>query len=164
MNSTGIPYDLSEVDRELIHHLGTHVDSEQEVLDLYQRLSSNDHPYIAFIAGLIGEDETRHHRLFLDWIETIKALAELRDSPDAIPHLDRRPVDLDTVDSVKRLLAFEEEDLVAVKRLRREVHDVRNTTLWGALVDYLIADTKKHIKMLHFLLARIDERHAEAGQ
>ena len=161
MTMAHIPHDLGELDRELIQHLFSHVEAEKEVLKLYDELSYNEHPYVAFLAGLIREDEARHHQLFLNWIETIKALAELRDSPDAIPHLDRRPVDVDTVRSVQRLLAFEEEDLGALKSLRKEIHDLRTSTLWGAIVDYLTADTRKHIKMLEFLTDRLDERPLE---
>ncbi|MDP9464288.1 MAG: hypothetical protein M3P52_06670 [Actinomycetota bacterium] len=88
MTISRIPHDLSECDRELIGHLDAHVESEKEVIDLYEALAHDEHPYVSFIAELIGEDEARHHRLFIEWIETIKALAELRDAPDGIPHVD----------------------------------------------------------------------------
>lgn len=158
MTTSGIPYDLSECDRELIEHLGTHVESEKEVIDLYEALSHDEHPYVAFIADLIGEDEARHHRLFLEWIETIKALAELRDAPDGIPHVDYHHVAPETISIVDRLLAFEVEDLATTRNLRREIRSVRTSTLWGMLVEFLIADTKKHIKVLKFLRARLVER------
>ncbi|MDP9464287.1 MAG: hypothetical protein M3P52_06665 [Actinomycetota bacterium] len=59
---------------------------------------------------------------------------------------------------VDRLLAFEEADLAASRKLRHEIRSVRTSTLWGMLVEFLIADTKKHIKMLKFLRARLAER------
>ena len=158
MTSSRVPHDLSQCDRTLIEHLSAHVESEKEVIDLYEALAHDEHPYVRFVADLIGEDEARHHRLFEEWIETIKALAELRDATDGIPHVDFRPVPRETISMVERLLEFEEADLVTTRELRREVRDVRTATLWGMLVDLVIADTKKHIKVLKFLRARLLER------
>ena len=158
MSTSRTPHDLSEVDRALIEHLETHVESEREVIDLYGALAEDGHPYVAFLASLIGEDEARHHRLFNEWIETIKAMAELREAPDGIPHVDFHPVAPETIEMVDRLLRFEHEDLAATRSLRHEIRDVRTSTLWGILVDVLIADTKKHIKVLKFLRARLVER------
>lgn len=158
MTTTRIPHDLSEVDRVLIGHLESHVAAEQEVIDLYDKLAGDEHPYVSYIANLIGEDEARHHRLFVEWIETIKALAELRDAPDGIPHVDFQPVSADTIEMVDRLLDFEFDDLAEVRKLRHEIREVRTSTLWGMLVELMIADTKKHIKILKFLRGRLAER------
>ena len=158
MTMSRIPHDLSEYDRRLIEHLDEHVTAEKEVIDLYDALAHDEHPYVAFIAELIGEDEARHHRLFIEWIETIKALAELRDAPDGIPHVDYHPVDAETIHLVDKLLDFEEADLAAAKKLRHEIRSVRTSTLWGMLMELVIADTKKHIKVLKFLRDRLSER------
>ena len=131
MTSSRVPHDLSECDRALIDHLNAHVESEKEVIDLYEALAHDEHPYVRFVAELIGEDEARHHRLFEEWIETIKALAELRDAPDGIPHVDFRPVPPETIEMVERLLKFEEADLATTRDLRRQIRDVRTSTLWG---------------------------------
>jgi hypothetical protein len=161
MTTTRMPHDLSEFDRELIGHLETHVESERGVIELYDTLSSDEHPYVAFVAKMIREDEARHHRLFVDWIESIKALAELRQTPDGIPHIDHHRVDPETVVMVDRLLAFERQDLAAARSLRHEIRDVKTSTLWGLLLDIVIADTKKHIKLLRFLSERLAERELE---
>jgi hypothetical protein len=158
MTTSRIPHDLSEVDRALIEHLSSHVETEKEMEGLYEALAHDDHPYVSYVAELIAEDEARHHRLFLEWIETIKALAELRDAPDGIPHIDYHPVPPETIAMVNRLLKFEEADLAASRSLRREIRNVRTSTLWGMLVELVIADTKKHIKVLKFLRDRLEER------
>ncbi|HEY7628401.1 MAG TPA: hypothetical protein VH761_15115 [Ilumatobacteraceae bacterium] len=160
MTTSRIPHDLSEYDRVLIEHLADHVNSETEMIELYDVLERDDHPYVSFIARLIGDDEARHHRLFSEWIETIKALAELREAEDGIPHVDYQPVDPETIVMVERLLEFEENDLSETKKLRHELRSVRNSTLWGILVELVMADTKKHIKLLKFLRARLIERSA----
>ncbi len=158
MTTSRLPHDLSEYDRRLIEHLDEHVTSEKEAIDLYDALAHDEHPYVAFIAELIGEDEARHHRLFIEWIETIKALAELREAPDGIPHVDYHPVDPETIHLVDKLLDFEEADLSAAKKLSHEIRSVRTATLWGMLMELVIADTKKHIKVLKFLRDRLAER------
>jgi hypothetical protein len=158
MTTTRIPHDLSEFDRKLVDHLSEHVTSEREMIELYDALGQDDHPYVAFIARLIGDDEARHHRLFTEWIETIAALAELREPEDGIPHVDYRPVDLETIAMVERLIEFEENDLGEAKKLRQELKTVRTSTLWGVLIELVIADTKKHIRLLKFLRDRLTER------
>ena len=59
---------------------------------------------------------------------------------------------------VNRLLKFEQKDLAASRSLRREIRNVRTSTLWGMLVELVIADTQKHIKVLKFLRDRLEER------
>ena len=82
-------------------------------------------------------------------MESIRAMATL-DKP-GIPALDRAPVNPETAALVDRLLQFEKADLVAVKALRKEIGDMADTTVWGALIETLIADTNKHIGMLKFI-------------
>jgi hypothetical protein len=62
------------------------------------------------------------------------------------------------LDLVDKLLDFEQADLTAAKKLRHEIRSVRTATLWGMLIELVIADTKKHIKVLKFLRARLAER------
>ena len=85
-------------------------------------------------------------------------MAELRNAPDGIPHVDYHPVDPETIHLVDKLLAFEQADLEAAKKLRHEIRSVRTATLWSMLIELVIADTKKHIKVLKFLRARLGER------
>ena len=54
MTSSRVPHDLSECDRTLIDHLNAHVESEKEVIDLYEALAHDEHPYVRFVAELIG--------------------------------------------------------------------------------------------------------------
>lgn len=133
----------------LYSHLENHIQAEAGMEDLYETLAATGHPYITFLANLIGEDEARHHRLFQEWMESIRAMATL-DKP-GIPALDRTPVNAETMALVDRLLQFEKADLTAVKALRKEIGDMVDTTVWGALIESLIADTNKHIGMLKFI-------------
>jgi hypothetical protein len=137
-------------ERVLYAHLENHIQAESGMEDLYDTLASTDHPYITFLANLIGEDEARHHRLFQEWMESIKAMAVL-ETPRGLPAIDRQPVNAETIALVDRLLQFEKADLVAVKKLKKEIGDMVDTTIWGALIETLIADTNKHINILKFV-------------
>jgi len=146
-----VPVGLGVKDRVLYEHLQNHIEAESGMEDLYDSLAGTGHPYITFLANLIGEDEARHHRLFQEWMEAIRASAELTEAEDGIPPIDRKPVTPETMALVDRLLEFEKADLAAVKKLRKDISDVAETTLWGALLESLEADTKKHIGILKFL-------------
>jgi hypothetical protein len=52
------------------------------------------------------------------------------------------------------LLAKEREDLQELKRLRKELRDTKDVTLWSVLVELMELDTTKHITTLRFV-----ERH-----
>ena len=52
----------------------------------------------------------------------------------------------------ERLLQREREDAEELKRLHRQLKDVRNTSLWDLLVSNMRRDTDKHIEILDFVL------------
>ena len=57
----------------------------------------------------------------------------------------------------ERLLAFEEEDNKDLERLAKELHDVRNTTLWQLVVRIMQLDNEKHRRILEFIRDRARE-------
>jgi hypothetical protein len=59
------------------------------------------------------------------------------------------------IDLTDQLLQKEQADAQELKRLRRELRDVKDTSLWGLLVDVMERDTQKHIAILRFA-----KRHA----
>jgi hypothetical protein len=63
----------------------------------------------------------------------------------------------EVLEVTERLLEREEGDLLELKRLRKELSDVKDTTLWGLLVELMERDTDKHIAILRF--ARRHARH-----
>ena len=141
---------ISSSEQTLLSHLEQHIRTEAGMEDLYDTLAATGHPYITFLAKLIAEDEARHHRLFQEWMASIRSMANL-DGETAIPALDRRRPDAETHALVDRLIEFEKADLAAVKQLRHEIGDMLDTTVWGALSETLIADTEKHIAILKFI-------------
>jgi hypothetical protein len=142
--------DASAAERTLYAHLQAHVEAEAGMEDLYEHLTGCGHPYVEYLARLIALDEARHHRLFQEWMEAIASMAELQPAT-SVPALDYRPVSPETMALVERLLRFERDDRAAVKQLRRDISDAIDTTVWGVLIESLIADTEKHIGMLKFI-------------
>ena len=156
--TTNVPAGLSVSERVLYEHLEHHVHAESGMMDLYNTLAATGHPYIPFLADLIGEDEARHHRLFGEWMEAIRTMAVLGAPTKGLPAVDHTKVTPETVALVDRLLEFEKADLTAVKQLRKEITDLRDTTIWGALLETLIADTEKHIGILKFVKRQLKPR------
>jgi hypothetical protein len=145
-------------EQELYDHVVRHVENEGELLQEYQRLAEdpNASPAFRYVAGLILADERRHHQHFRDLADSIRALAELRrDDEHPIPSLRGLRADRDRILAVTdRLLAAEKADAKELKRLAKELKDVRETTLWGLIVELMQHDTAKHIKILEFIRDR----------
>lgn len=74
----------------------------------------------------------------------------------AIPRLDLHLVDGEVVrDLTEQRVAREKADLRELKKLKKDLRDFKDTTLWSLLVDLMLRDTEKHIALLGFV-----EEHA----
>ena len=100
------------------------------------------------------EDERRHHRLFGEWRNALRASAEMRQVPPQVPYLAKTNQPDDVVATVRTFLGAERADAKDLRRLRKMVKDVREHTLWDVLLDVMELDTRKHIALLEFI-----ERH-----
>jgi hypothetical protein len=151
------PVGASVWERELYQHLVEHTQQEGAILDEYAEVASaTDSRALAYVIGLLFEDELRHHRLFDDLAASLKSEAELSGIEPVIPRLDFNHADGDEIRSVTRkLLEHEKADSAELKRLRKELATIDDTTLWGLLVDVMTHDTKKHIAILRWI-----EQHA----
>lgn len=154
-SSIEIPAGLSTSEAELYRHLVTHVELESGLASLYDELAAYPTEYVGFLASLIAEDERRHHRLYELWAETLRGMAELREA--GLPWLEKEFDPDGLVAATDRLLAFERQDLDHLKDLSRSIKDLRDTTLWGLVLELMRADTEKHIKILDFIRAHAAE-------
>ncbi len=69
-----------------------------------------------------------------------------------VPYLDFNRTNSEAVlDLTEKLLENEQRDALELKRLQRELHDVKDTSIWGLLVDLMERDTQKHIEILKFV-------------
>lgn len=155
MSSTWIP-GASVWEQQLYDHLIEHVNGEREILQDYERLAEEtESPAFAYLAGLILDDERRHHQLLNDLAETIRTSATLSGEPTPIPDLgvfraDREKILADT----ERFLAAEEDDNRHLERLAKEMRDVRNTTVWQLIIHLIQQDNEKHRHILRFIRDR----------
>ena len=139
-------------EEELYEHLTSHEENERGLLMEYQKAAqTSDSPAFAYLVSLIAQDEIRHHRMFADLADALKADAELRPEQPKIPRLDGWGPDPAHIAKLsERLIEQEREDLKLLHKLRKELDDVTDTTLWALLVRLMEADTSKHIEILEF--------------
>lgn len=144
------PVGLSEWEERLYDHLRGHVASESALLHRYDELAKQETGHVRFLLELIGEDEARHHRLFEQWVDTIKVLPLIAPA-GGLPELVREQDPKALSAAVDELLAVEHDDTRHLRQLRKELKDYRDTTIWLLLVELMESDTQKHIKILEFL-------------
>ena len=140
-------------ERDLYAHLSSHVEAERGLLNEYRSaLETSPSKALRYLVNLLIEDEIRHHRIFVELADSLKNDALLKGGDPSIPYLDfdRAPNRDGVIDLTDQLLGREQEDALELKRLRRELRDVKNTSLWGLLVDLMERDTQKHIAILRF--------------
>jgi hypothetical protein len=140
--------------RDLYAHLTSHVELERGLLEEYRAAAeASSSKAFAYLVNLLIEDEIRHHRIFSALADSLETMSLRPGSADPqVPYLDFNRTDNEAVsDLTETLLEKEHQDALELKRLRRELRDVKDTTLWGLLVDLMERDTQKHIAILKFV-------------
>jgi rubrerythrin len=147
-----LPHWASTWERDLYAHIINHVQSERELLEEYVTAAeATESKALAYLVNLLIADERRHHLLFSELAAALKSDSELRAEDPAIPRMDFRGTDGSGVrELTNRLLKREQDDLRELKRLQKELRNVKDTTLWALLVDLMQRDTDKHIAILRF--------------
>jgi ferritin len=140
-------------EEEMYEHLISHVENERDLLVTYQQAASYSHsPAFQYLASLIVDDEMRHHRMFEELAEALRTEAELRPENPVIPRLDHWGADPDRVVGLTEgLIAEEERDAEKLRRLAKELRDVKDTTMWHLIVRLMEMDTAKHLEILNFV-------------
>jgi hypothetical protein len=144
-------------EQEIYDYVSNHVATEGAILSEYQRLAEDPSgtPVFRYVAGLILADERRHHQIFNDLATSIRQAAELRLEDEPIPPLHGLATDRDRIlGTTEQLLESERDDAKVLKELAGKLRDVRETTLWGLLIELMLDDTAKHIKILEFIRDR----------
>ena len=147
-------------EQNLFDAFGEHVETERELLEEYEKLAEETSSSgFAYLARMIVDDENRHHKLFGDLAESVKALTEARLDDSPVPNIpvtgledaERHRI----LDLTERLLEHERQDAKELGKLAKELKPVKDTTLWQLLVQLMHADTKKHIQILEFIEDRV---------
>jgi len=139
--------------RALVEILERHGAEEGAMLATYEELAENASDEGArYLISLILADERRHHRLLVEMANAM-AWGTASESPDratpVVSTLDRELAELTT-----KLRRAEEADYRKLRRLRRQVGEYGESTMWGLLVELMMLETKKHATMLRFLERR----------
>lgn len=151
--TTDLPGYTTQWDQEMYRYLTSHARIEGKLLEAYLHAAQDtESKAFAYIVNLLADDERRHHRFFNEIAQSLRADVEMRGEEPSIPRLDLRRADRERVLALTReLLENEEHDAAELKRLRKEMHDFQDTTLWSLLVEVMQHDTAKHLAILKFV-------------
>ncbi len=154
------PSGASVWERQMFEHLIDHTRREGAMLEEYAAIAkATESKALKYVLDLLLEDERRHHRYFNELAASLKSEAELSGDDPVIPRLDLHRVDrAELRATTERLLEHEKSDAKELERLRKELRDVKDTTLWGLLVDIMERDTEKHIAILRFVQRHMASR------
>jgi hypothetical protein len=141
----------------LYEHLSSHEESERGLLEEYRAAADGSQSAaFRYLVGLIVEDEIRHHRVFRELAEALRADVDLRSDEPVVPRLDRWGHDsAEVLRLTESLLEREHADARELAHLGDHLEDLQDTSLWPLLVELMEMDTEKHIKILRFV-----QRHA----
>ena len=147
------PRGASVWELQMFEHLTGHTRREGAMLADYAELAATtESNALRYVINMLLEDEQRHHRYFDELATSLKSEAEFSADEPAVPRLDldrADPVELGEVTT--RLLENEQADARELRRLRKELRDVKDTTLWVLLIDVMLCDTEKHVEILEFI-------------
>ena len=146
--------------RELHRHLTSHVEIERGMLEEYRSAAeASSSKAFAYLVNLLIEDEIRHHRIFSELADSLETVSLRPGAEPQVPHLDFNRTNKEAVlDLTEKLLEKEQQDALELKRLQRELRDVKDTSIWGLLVDLMERDTQKHIAILKFVKKQTKRR------
>jgi hypothetical protein len=154
-------FGTKEWEDDVYDHVSSHGQVEGEILKTYQELADDEDlsPAFRYLARMILEDETRHHRIFDDLAATMSAARDHSGEEPPIPSLTGFHSDRFRITRVTdELLKIEHDDLRELKEFSKQMKELRNINLWGFLIELMIDDTKKHIKILQFIRDRAEDQ------
>ena len=147
--------------QDLAHYLQEHMDTEREALRAYAHLAEETRSeQIRFLINMILDDEVRHHRIFQDMVNWIRAEHSQRDDVESPMGRSSSTVGDERehlLEMTEQLLELEREDETELRELEKMVTEVADTAWWSALVDSMRHDTRKHIMLLEAVV-RLAER------
>ena len=152
------PSGLSVWDAELLKHLTEHLETEADLLASYQRLTEESQSeYVSYLMALLVEDEARHHRLFGELVNALRAPVE-RDVGTMVPTVGTVANPQELLELTNRFLEAERKDARELKRMSRGLRLMRGLSLWPLLVELMERDTEKHQTILRFIRGRVRDQ------
>ena len=158
MTDVATPPGLSVWEADLLTHLNQHMEQEGALLAKYRDLAGQcDADYFQYCVELIVEDEMRHHRLFSELANAIRGAVERTDGL-AVPTVRNASNPDELLAATKELLERERADEKELKRLSKNLRDLRGTSVWPVLVEVMERDTEKHQSILRFLEQQLEDQ------
>lgn len=154
-------FGTKEWEDDIYEHVSTHGKVEGAILDEYRQLANDADmsPAFRYLAQMILDDEVRHHRIFDDLAATMSAQRNGDDIEPPIPSLSGLHADHVRITLVTdELLRIERDDLRELKEFAKQFKELGKVSLWGFLIDLMLDDTKKHIKILEYLRDRAEDQ------
>lgn len=165
MAKTSRPSGLSVWEGELLEHLTHHLEMETGLLETYERLArESESEYVSYLLSLIGEDEARHHRLFEELVNALRAPVD-RDVGTMVPTV-ATPVNApELLKVVEQFVKAERTDKRELRRLahRRSIRTMRGHSLWPLLIELMQRDTEKHLAILSFIRTQLKRDARSTG-
>ena len=142
---------------ELLERMSEHVMSEKAVLEKYRGLARDTAvPDVRYLLTMIAEEEERHHARMAEIANAIRRDFRHEIFEPAVPKLSEGPLPIGLVGATLEMLAIEERDDRELRRLASELESMPGRTMWGLIIEMLIADTEKHAAILRFILERAE--------
>jgi rubrerythrin len=157
MGSTSPLAGLSTWEARLLEHVTEHLEAEGDLLASYQELvETAQAPYASYLIDLIVEDETRHHRLFGELVNALRAPVE-RVPGAQVPTVTNATDARALLEATEKFLKAEQGDARDLKRLARikGLRSMRGHSVWPLLVELMERDTKKHQTILRFIRTQL---------
>jgi rubrerythrin len=152
------PPGLSVWEADLLRHINQHMEQEGALLSSYRELASHaDADYVAYCVEMIVEDEIRHHRLFSELGNAIRSAVE-QPAGLSVPLVRNAANPQELLDATRQLLERERADEKELKRLAKDLKDLRGTSVWPLLVEVMQRDTEKHQGILRFLEQQLEDQ------
>ena len=151
--TTDLPSYASMWDQAMYLYLTSHAKNEGRLLEAYLDAATSTHSEaFRYIVNLLADDERRHHRFFNEIAQSLRVDAELAGEQPEVPRLDLHKADREQVQALTReLIDNEEHDARELRRLRKQMKDFEDTTLWALLVEVMQYDTEKHLAILKYV-------------
>jgi hypothetical protein len=151
------PPGLSVWEAALLDHFTEHLRTERELLAAYQLVVDEaGAEYASYLFALIVEDEVRHHRLFEELANALRAAVQPTVEPK-VPTVEAVANPDKLLAMTEQLLDAEKADARELKRLARDkqLRLMKGHSLWPLLIELMEHDTEKHQTILRFIRAQL---------
>lgn len=147
----------SEVER-LMNKFESHEEDERKFLHQYKEIADKSKSrFVKFLLQLIISDEEKHHAVTHAMVSTLQGSLRWTQPADAIGSLHEGEEEKDELLRVTHdFIGLEKKGIKEYKKLSKECGDYYHG-LFGILLETMVQDSDKHIRILKFLQKKLKE-------